>query len=52
LPGSPDEVLPKFDQMTSELLEQILPHLMRCLPDWPAIERGGSAPENSPTKTN
>jgi hypothetical protein len=52
LPGSPEEVLPKFDTMTAELLEQLLPHLMRCLPDWPAIERGDSASVNSPSKTN
>lgn len=52
LPGSPEEVLPKFDSMTAELLEQLLPHLMRCLPDWPAIERGDSASANPPSKTN
>jgi hypothetical protein len=28
--------------MTGELLRQLLPHLMRCLPDWPAIEQGGA----------
>ena len=52
LPGSPDEVLPKFDQMTSELLEQVLPHLMRCLPDWPAIERGDPASANTSARTH
>jgi hypothetical protein len=49
IPGTPEEVLPKFDRMTAELLQQLLPHLMRCLPDWPAIERGESA---TPTPTN
>jgi hypothetical protein len=52
LPGTPEEVLPKFDRMTAELLQQLLPHLMRCLPDWPAIERGESAPSSPPNRTN
>ncbi|MBM4005956.1 MAG: exosortase-associated EpsI family protein [Planctomycetes bacterium] len=52
LPGGPDDVLPQFDRMTAELLDTILPHLMRCLPDWPAIERGDTASTNSSPKTN
>lgn len=52
LPGNPEDALPKFDQMTTELLEQLLPHLMRCLPDWPTIERGESVPSMSQTKAS
>lgn len=52
LPGPPDEVLPKFDRMTGELLRQLLPHLMRCLPDWPAIEQGGAPSPASAPRTN
>jgi hypothetical protein len=38
LPGPPEKVSPEFDRMTAELMQVLLPRLMRCLPDWPAIE--------------
>jgi hypothetical protein len=51
MPGEPDTVLPKFDTMTSELLQSLLPQLMRCLPDWPAIERGETPTGDEPNKS-
>ena len=47
LPGPPEQVVPQFDRMTSELMQFLLPNLMRCLPDWPAIERDGLGPANT-----
>jgi hypothetical protein len=44
LPGEPDKVLPQFDRMTADIMKSLLPQVMRCLPDWPAIERGESTP--------
>jgi hypothetical protein len=38
LPGPPEKVAPDFDRMTSEIMQVLLPHLMRCLPDWPSVE--------------
>lgn len=52
LPGMPEEVLPKFDQMTADLMQHLLPHLMRCLPNWPAIERSDVAPSTTQTETH
>lgn len=44
IPGEPGKVLPDFSRMTADLMQNLLPQLMRCLPDWPAIERGDTAP--------
>lgn len=50
LPGPPEKVIPEFDRMTSELMQALLPNLMRCLPDWPSIEQGPSSdPHRTPT---
>ena len=51
MPGEPDKALPKFDTMTSELMQHLLPQLMRCLPDWPAIERGETPTGDEPNKS-
>jgi hypothetical protein len=51
MPGEPDRALPKFDTMTSELMQHLLPQLMRCLPDWPAIERGETPTGDEPNKS-
>jgi hypothetical protein len=32
----------RFQQLSSEVFNQILPHLMRRLPDWPQVEAGQS----------
>ena len=42
--GDPGKVLPEFGRMTADLMQNLLPQLMRCLPDWPAIERGETSP--------
>ena len=34
----------KFELLTSEVFSQILPHLMRRLPDWPEVENRTEAP--------
>ena len=52
MPGEPETALPEFDRMTAELMQHLLPQLMRCLPDWPAIEQGASPNGDSPTTTN
>ena len=44
IPGEPGKVLPEFGRMTADLMQTLLPQLMRCLPDWPAIERGETPP--------
>lgn len=51
LSGEPEKVLPEFDRMTTELMQNLLPQLMRCLPDWPAIESGQSTDGLQPIKT-
>jgi hypothetical protein len=33
----------RFLAMTSDLLQRLLPHLMRCLPDWAEVESGSGA---------
>jgi hypothetical protein len=50
MPGEPDEVLPQFDRMTSELMTALLPHLMKCLPDWPSVE--GATPPSVSDRTS
>jgi hypothetical protein len=50
MPGEPDEVLPQFDRMTSELMTALLPHLMKCLPDWPSVE--GATPPSGSDRTS
>ena len=52
MPAEPEQALPEFDKMTSQLMQQLLPQLMRCLPDWPAIEQGASPNGVEPTSTN
>ncbi len=47
LPGEPEKVTPEFVRMTSDLMQSLLPQLMRCLPDWPSIETA----EVSPART-
>jgi hypothetical protein len=45
--GDAEKVLPEFDRLVADLMRDLLPHLMRSLPDWPSIERGpteGSKP--------
>jgi len=49
LPGPPEKTLPEFDRMVSELMQPLLPNLMRCLPDWPTVERG--TPTTTPNST-
>lgn len=41
--GEPERVLPEFDRMVGELIQNLLPHLMQSLPDWPSIERGSTS---------
>jgi len=33
-----------FDQLSSDLLQSLLPQLMRSLPDWPSLENKSSIP--------
>jgi hypothetical protein len=47
LSGEPEQVMPEFVRWTADLMQSLLPQLMRCLPDWPAIERGDSNPARS-----
>jgi hypothetical protein len=44
LPGPAEKVAPEFDRMTSELVQVLLPNLMRCLPDWPSVEAAANQP--------
>ena len=44
LPGEPEKVTPEFVRMTSDLMQSLLPQLMRCLPDWPSIETADLSP--------
>ena len=47
LSGEPEQVMPEFVRWTADLMQSLLPQLMRCLPDWPAIEQGESNPARS-----
>jgi len=38
----------RFQEYTSEFLDELLPHLMRSLPDWPEVEARG-VPGSAPT---
>lgn len=42
-----EEFLDTYQDTSSELMSRLLPHLMRCLPDWGEIESGG---EGSPSE--
>ncbi len=39
VPGADDSLLEPFKKDASEILGGLVPHLMRCLPDWPAWEK-------------
>ena len=40
----PEIAITMFDQHASDLLQSLLPQLMRSLPDWPALESPSSPP--------
>jgi hypothetical protein len=39
-----ESMLPKYRQEVSELMSELLPHLMQCLPDWPSVEAETAGP--------
>ncbi len=39
VPGADDSLLEPFKKDASEMLGGLVPHLMRCLPDWPTWEK-------------
>ena len=38
----PEKAITMFDQLSSDLLQSLLPQLMRSLPDWPSLESKSS----------
>jgi hypothetical protein len=51
LPGTPEEALRKFESMSADIMQNLLPQLMRRLPDWPAIEGARGATDPSKTES-
>ncbi len=49
LAGDEEKAMAEFERMTSELMPHLLSQLMRCLPDWPAIEMNQTTPSTLPT---
>jgi hypothetical protein len=40
----PQKAIAMFDQLSSDLLQSLIPQLMRSLPDWPSLENKTSIP--------
>ena len=39
-----ESILPRYREDVSELMSELLPHLMKCLPDWPSVEAEMAGP--------
>lgn len=39
-----ESILPQYRKDVSELMSELLPHLMQCLPDWPSVEAESAGP--------
>ena len=48
MPAEADATAEQFIEQASDLLDGLLPELMRCLPDWPEIESRGAASAGTP----
>ena len=40
----PQKAITMFDELSSDLLQSLIPQLMRSLPDWPSLENKSSIP--------